>query len=393
MENLCMKRARFDEYEDEDEAVAAFLLYVEALRRAVADLGRYQACAEVVVDAYVKYRGGKTEIKTFVVPAVKFQPHLICEKWFVTHFRFSHHEMDRVVLSFLNAGLDPVVRTKARDKCSLFEAMCMMCYKYSYPGRLGTMVKLFGSSACRMSRLISALRRNVFVLCKSALMKPRLLSLEELETFSAAVRRKGGLSNCFGFVDGTVRPMCKPGVLQGPCYTGKDRVHALKYQAVTTPDGMFLHLCGPWPGSRHDEFLLAQSNVVEYITSLPRREVDGAMYVIYADQGYSQQVGIETPFFDGSVNPAHEAFNQCMASARITIEWSFGAIVQQWASTAFSHSQQLLSNRKVGQLYIVAAFLHNLLNTFNRNQTSQYFNVAPPTLESYMSACQFSFHQ
>jgi hypothetical protein len=197
------------------------------------------------------------------------------------------------------------------------------------------------------------------------------------------VQEKSGLSNCVGFIDGTVRPICKPSVLQGSCYNGKDRVHALKYQGITTPDGMILQLSGPWPGARHDQFMVRESGIQDYMCSLPRRE-DGAMYVLYADQGYSEDVGIVTPYFDGAINSLHEAFNQQMASSRISVEWAFGNIVQQWASTSFTATQQMLSNRKVGQVYIVAAFLCNLLNTMSPNNTSQYFGVQPPSLELYL---------
>ena len=39
-------------------------------------------------------------------------------------------------------------------------------------------------------------------------------------------------NNCFGFVDGTVRPICRPGEHQRLVYNRHKRVHALKFQAV-----------------------------------------------------------------------------------------------------------------------------------------------------------------
>jgi hypothetical protein len=371
------------ESEDEQEVVAAFLCYTDLIRRRQSLFASYQAAAEAAISLYVKYRGGIQSIRVFDVPNVTFQPEAICEKWFVQHFRFTHHAMDRVVLAFMNVGFPSVVRSSARDKCSLYDAMCMMCFKYSYPTRLGTMVRIFGSSVCRMGRLISALRRMISSRFRTKLISPSKLTRQALANFSAAVQEKSGLSNCVGFIDGTVRPICKPSVLQGSCYNGKDRVHALKYQGITTPDGMILQLSGPWPGARHDQFMVRESGIQDYMCSLPRRE-DGAMYVLYADQGYSEDVGIVTPYFDGAINSLHEAFNQQMASSRISVEWAFGNIVQQWASTSFTATQQMLSNRKVGQVYIVAAFLCNLLNTMSPNNTSQYFGVQPPSLELYL---------
>ena len=44
------------------------------------------------------------------------------------------------------------------------------------------------------------------------------------------------LENCFGFIDGTVRPICRPGQNQRVVYNGHKRVHALKFQSVALPN-------------------------------------------------------------------------------------------------------------------------------------------------------------
>lgn len=64
--------------------------------------------------------------------------------------------------------------------------------------------------------------------------------------YADAVADKGAaLSNCFGFVDGTVRPICRPGKDQKVVYNGHKRVHALKFQSVPLPNGLVAHLYGP----------------------------------------------------------------------------------------------------------------------------------------------------
>ena len=61
------------------------------------------------------------------------------------------------------------------------------------------------------------------------------------------VHRKGSpLDNCFGFVDGTVHPICRPGTVnQSLLYNGHKRVHVIKFQSVVTPDGMIANMYGP----------------------------------------------------------------------------------------------------------------------------------------------------
>ena len=51
--------------------------------------------------------------------------------------------------------------------------------------------------------------------------------MKNLEIFF--FRRTTPLTNCWGFIDGTVRPVSKPGMYQRVLYNGHKRVHALKF--------------------------------------------------------------------------------------------------------------------------------------------------------------------
>jgi hypothetical protein len=372
--------------EDEEEFFFAFMCYNDHVLRAQAACTVAMGACSSIVEGYVKYRGGMQEVRCFEIPPdIRFQPDMVCEKAFVHEFRFTHAQFNRVVLALLLAGVPSVIRTQARDSCPLYEALAMLCMKYSWPTRLGSMVTMFGCSTSRISRIVGQLRRHIFNIFSASMRMPLQLEQDDLFRFSAAVELRCGQPNIFGFIDGTVRPISKPSFLQGACYNGKDRVHSLKWQGLTTPDGMLRQLCGPYPGSRHDMHLLHKSELLSYINSLPRAP-DGGMYSVYADQGYAACAGIETPFFDGAVNAVHEAYNQAMASARICVEWSFAEILCHWASLDMKRMQQLLSNRKIGQVYLVAGVLTNFKNCMQPNKTSTYFGVSPPCLEQYVQA-------
>ena len=47
------------------------------------------------------------------------------------------------------------------------------------------------------------------------------------------------------------------------------------------------------------------------------------------------------------------------------------------------HKNLKIGLSSVGKMYIVSALLRNAHTCFNGNQTSEYFNLAPPTLEEY----------
>ena len=53
-----------------------------------------------------------------------------------------------------------------------------------------------------------------------------------------------------GFIDGTVRACSRPQISQRMLYNGHKRHHALKYHAVSTPNGLIANLFGPVEGKR-----------------------------------------------------------------------------------------------------------------------------------------------
>ncbi|XP_075543000.1 uncharacterized protein LOC142576660 [Dermacentor variabilis] len=55
-----------------------------------------------------------------------------------------------------------------------------------------------------------------------------------------------GLQNCWGFIDGTARAICRPSRDQKLFFSGHKRFHALKYQAIMCPNGIICQLNGPY---------------------------------------------------------------------------------------------------------------------------------------------------
>ena len=338
-----------------------------------------------VLHVYQQQRGGAHEMRTYDVASVSFSADDYDDKMFRSYFRFEKTEVHEII-RFLQ--LPDVIRSTERDQAPAYDVFCMMCMKFAHPVGLFTMIKMFGKSCPVISRLISALRGLLYDRFADSLKNPKVLTPAQCTEFAQRIEVICGMPIVVGFIDGTVRPICKPSVLQGPLYSGKDRVHSLKYQAINTPDGIIRHMAGPYPGSRHDMFALHQSEVIpNWIAKFPRRG-DGVPHIIYADQGYCVMPGIETPYADGDFNYEHEAYNQAMASARISVEWEFGAILQNWAALDFKRMQQLLSNRKIGQTYVVAALLTNIVNCLRPNITSKYFKCNPPSLQEYIESLQ-----
>ena len=77
-------------------------------------------------------------------------------------------------------------------------------------------------------------------------MEQKILNPRDLQSYADFISRKGApLNNCFGFVDGTVTPISRPGHAQRVVYNGHERVHFLKFQSLALPNGLIGNIFGP----------------------------------------------------------------------------------------------------------------------------------------------------
>ena len=73
-----------------------------------------------------------------------------------------------------------------------------------------------------------------------------VLNSPALRIYAQVISQRGSpLQNCFGFVDGTVRPIGKPDNNQRIVYNTRKRLHALKFQSLALPNGIIGYLYGP----------------------------------------------------------------------------------------------------------------------------------------------------
>ena len=119
--------------------------------------------------------------------------------------------------------------------------MAYPCRYSDLPPRFGRPVPVLGMICNRVVDFI--FDSNVHRVTR---WDPQLLDHASLQMYCDAIFRKGApLDNCFGFIDGAVRPVCRPGEQQRLLYNGHKRVHALKFQSVVLPSGMIAHMYGP----------------------------------------------------------------------------------------------------------------------------------------------------
>ena len=163
----------------------------------------------------------------------------------VTEFRFNKQDLPLLAEAL---QIPDQIRCYQRSVCSRLEALCILLKRLSYPCRYADMIRSFGRpvpTLCmifnHMIDLIYETHSHRLLAWNNGVLNPRAL-----ESYAEAITAKGSpLTNCFGFIDGTVRPICRPSENQRMVYNGHKRVHALKFQAVALPNGIIGNMYGP----------------------------------------------------------------------------------------------------------------------------------------------------
>ncbi|ETV68871.1 hypothetical protein H257_15223 [Aphanomyces astaci] len=279
-------------------------------------------------------------------------------------FMFRFGKTDIPELARLLGFPDPFI-TKARYHATAIEVVCIMLIRLAWPHRLGSMVQTFGRSREALSALSNAAMLHVYERFGHLLdWDYQRLDSQWMQRCGDAIYMQGApLKTCIGFIDGT-------------------RKHALKYQAVMSPDGIIVHLHGPEPGSRHDAYLLARSQLVSKLQD--KLPVENTRYVIYGDPAYGINDVIASGIKGARLDVREAEFNRRMSAVRVSVEWGFGIVRNLWTFVDYRGGQKLWFHA-VGVHYSVAVILTNVHTCMKEgNQVSSYFGMKPPTAEEYL---------
>ena len=128
------------------------------------------------------------------------------------------------------------------------EALCILLRRLAFPCRYADMIAMFGRPVPELCMITNEILEFIYGRHGYRLTEwnQQLLNSENLQVYADAIYGNGAaLSNCFGFVDGTVRPVCRPKKHQRVVYNGHKRIHSIKFQSVTLPNGIIANMFGP----------------------------------------------------------------------------------------------------------------------------------------------------
>lgn len=272
-----------------------------------------------------------------------------------------------------------------RIRINGIDALCITLRRLSYPNRLVDLEKFCGWPKTTLSMIINFVIDHIhhhFADKITNLNQDWLV--DRMQMYADAIYNKGSpLTNIFGFIDGTVRPVCRPTIYQRIVYNGHKRVHALKFQSISTPDGLICNLWGPMEGRRHDCALLAGSGIMDQFEAGDWRDRDGLAFALYGDPAYPVREYLLSPY-KGNPDENQRLFNTRMSKVREAVEWEFGKIIQQFAFLDFKKNLKIFL-QPVAKYYLVGGILTNCHTCLYGSQSSQYFDCEPPTLAEYLN--------
>ncbi len=163
----------------------------------------------------------------------------------------------------------------------------MVLHRLAYPNRLCDLVWYFGCSEYKISTIVN---ETISFLCWQHEMVMNDCFAPWLDHIQMAdiISQKGcPLSNVWGFIDGTLMRTCHPKYNQEVLFSGHKRHYGVKYQMVMAPNGMIVHVYGPYPGRNHNLGLLEASKLSDQLCQ--NFDNRGNPMLIYGDKAYNYQ--------------------------------------------------------------------------------------------------------
>ena len=217
----------------------------------------------------------------------------------------------------------------------------------------------------------------------------QLRHYDKLIQFTRAIDTAGAGTRglIWGFIDGHFQPFGRPQDDPQLYYSHKE--HGMKFQAITTPDGLVSSLVGPFEGSINDCEMYTTSRIPVRLKRMIEKPGRRPIH-LYGDAVYADFDGCTAPFTHSRdhryLGVDTREFDRLLSSIRISAEHSFGDTTNGGYN---AHGMQLrVGKQPVGCFFITAVLLANCWNCMNRNQTSRKYDMEPPELEAYLALPQ-----
>ncbi|XP_061162901.1 putative nuclease HARBI1 [Saccostrea echinata] len=160
-----------------------------------------------------------------------------------------------------------------------------------------------------------------------------------------------GFPNVIGAIDGTLIPIMAPKENE-PEYVCRKGFHAMNVQVVADASLRFTNIVCKWPGSVHDSFIFANSELKDHMET----RNDGWLL---GDSAYALKKYMMTPKSNPS-SVGEENYNAAHSRTRVVVERALGVCKSRFRCVHKSGGMLLFSPQKSVQIITAVAKLHNM---------------------------------
>lgn len=175
---------------------------------------------------------------------------------YLSYFRFKTADIIRLV-PIIELRLTETATKPNSFRVTPLHSKYVLLRRTATPCRWRDVETMFAKHSSHLSEIFWETVEGFLEARQHLLTSPLVPSLfeEKASMFAEAIKEKSqALNNCVGFIDDKVIGVPRPAKneLQRVLYNGHKRKRALKYQALVTPDGIFVHVSSPLEERRHD---------------------------------------------------------------------------------------------------------------------------------------------
>lgn len=333
---------------------------------------------------------GKLHTRSVRVSTRQFNLDDYDERRSLRDFRFLTTEIKGRLVEFF--AWDRMSTRRNRYSCNPLLATCVVLRRLATPLRWEDIAEDFGKFSAQLSEIFwEALERMLTVRGHLILNWRSDLMTTRAEMYASFINEYLPLDSCVGFMDCTKQKVARPSghnSLQRALYSGHRRTWCLKWQTISTPDGLIFHLWGPEDGRRHDSTLYNKSNIdsiLEHGLLLSDSGGNTRQFCCYADAAYVLRAWLQVAFPRIAASPEEQSYNTMMNAGRTCVEWSYKDTRQNWTAIDFQRKMKVKEG-PVALMNIASMLLWNLKVVLKHgSQTSSFMaGCPPPSWEEYV---------
>ncbi|XP_029435736.1 putative nuclease HARBI1 [Rhinatrema bivittatum] len=210
----------------------------------------------------------------------------------------------------------------------------------------------------------------------------------ELQQIRSGFMGIAGMPNVLGAIDCTHIAL-RPGAEEESGFRNRKHFHSMNVQVVCDARLRILNVVANFPGSCHDAYILAHSNLATNF--LEGKYGEGWLL---GDGGYGCKPWLLTPLQSPHTN-AEKRYNEAHASTRNVIERTFGVLKMRFRCLDRSGGALQYSAEKVVSIIIACCMLHNICLRFGMHaEVEDLIPDSPPELavDADSTAREFEIH-